>query len=92
MTDKCRRDRHRKLIRYRGVATGAATDEKSLFGVRRKSNDFRVGRGAASMRRVDVTNGTMCAQALEPRVASAGMSDLDNFSPVVHLHCCLAGF
>jgi hypothetical protein len=35
------RARCRKLIRYRGVAPGAMTDEKSLFGVWRKSNDFR---------------------------------------------------
>jgi len=27
-------------MRYRGIAPGAATDEKSLFGVRRKSNFF----------------------------------------------------
>jgi hypothetical protein len=30
----------RKLIRYRGVAPGAGTDEKNLFAVRRKSNVF----------------------------------------------------
>jgi hypothetical protein len=29
-----------KLMRYRGLAPGATTDDKSLFGVRRKSNVF----------------------------------------------------
>ena len=53
-TDKCRRDRHRKvtrfsargfayriLIRFGGIERGATTEEKSLFGLRRKSNHFR---------------------------------------------------
>jgi hypothetical protein len=40
------RSTYRKLIRYRGVAHGATTDEQSLFGLRRKSNVFRIiGRG-----------------------------------------------
>jgi hypothetical protein len=62
-----------KLIRYRGLAPGAMTDSKSLFGVRRKCKVFNL----RSNGNVEFSRFELPALALGPSGRIVGTIDLE---------------